>query len=291
MTTPAACAHDATHTETRAISRIPFTSVASFKIWLTSQPDNTADTPYYIALNIDDDEDVYPDLTTIFFYASNKYVCLDLSGSAITGIVDHVFAGCKNLTGVTMPNSVARIGERAFVGCTNLTSITIPDSVISIGYGAFLGCASLISVTIPNSVISIEAMVFRESGLTGIIIPDSVTSIGRMTFWGCKSLSDVIIGKNITSIERLTFYNCDSLTGVIIPSSVTSIERQAFLNCPKLTSVTFEGTIPSSGFSDNTPSFFGDLRGKFYAEDPTNGTPGTYTTTAPVGASSVWVKQ
>jgi len=35
----------------------------------------------------------------------------------------------------------------------------------------------------------------------------------------------------------------------------------------------------------------GDLRDKFYATNPTNGTPGTYTTTAPVGESSVWTKE
>jgi len=32
------------------------------------------------------------------------------------------------------------------------------------------------------------------------------------------------------------------------------------------------------------------LRAKFYASNTTNGTPGTYTTTAPVGISSVWAK-
>jgi hypothetical protein len=33
------------------------------------------------------------------------------------------------------------------------------------------------------------------------------------------------------------------------------------------------------------------LRDEFYATDPDNGTPGTYTTTAPVDSYSVWEKQ
>jgi hypothetical protein len=33
------------------------------------------------------------------------------------------------------------------------------------------------------------------------------------------------------------------------------------------------------------------LRVKFYATNPANGTPGTYTTTAPVSNNSVWTKQ
>jgi hypothetical protein len=59
---------------------------------------------------------------------------------------------------------------------------------------------------------------------------------------------------------------------------------------PSLASVTFEGAIPSSGFSVSSP-FLGDLRSKFYAENPTSGTPGIYKTTAPVGNSSMWIKQ
>jgi hypothetical protein len=38
--------------------------------------------------------------------------------------------------------------------------------------------------------------------------------------------------------------------------------------------VTFQGTIPSNEFSKSV--FSGDLRDKFYAADPDNGTPGTY---------------
>jgi len=81
-----------------------------------------------------------------------------------------------------------------------------------------------------------------------------------------------------------------SLTSVTIPDSVTSIGQAAFIACTSLTSVTFQGAIPSSGFNASSP-FMGDLRDKFYAANPANGTPGTYTTTAPVDDESVWTKQ
>jgi len=80
------------------------------------------------------------------------------------------------------------------------------------------------------------------------------------------------------------------LKTVSIPNSVTTIEQNAFIGCTSLASVTFEGTIPSSGFNASSP-FLGDLRVKFYAANPANGTPGTYTTTAPVSGNSVWTKQ
>jgi len=109
---------------------------------------------------------------------------------------------------------------------------------------------------------------FSTSTLTGITIPNTVTSIGQEAFWSCTSLTSVTIG-----------------------NGVTSIERDAFNYCHSLTSVTFAGTIPSSGFDSSAFSYTGDLRAKFYATNASNGTPGTYITTAPVGENSVWTKQ
>jgi len=72
---------------------------------------------------------------------------------------------------------------------------------------------------------------------------------------------------------------------------VTRIDYFAFLGCTGITSVTFAGTIPSSGFGVIAFQDMGDLRDKFYTTDSINGTPGTYTTTAPVNENSVWTKQ
>ena len=58
----------------------------------------------------------------------------------------------KNLTSVTIPNSVIRIRDSVFSGCTGLTSLTIGSSVISMGIGAFYGCTSLTSVTFEGTI-------------------------------------------------------------------------------------------------------------------------------------------
>ncbi|MDO4196695.1 MAG: leucine-rich repeat domain-containing protein [Prevotellaceae bacterium] len=79
---------------------------------------------------------------------------------SVTSIGYYAFAGCKDLTSVTIPNSVTSIGERAFNGCSGLTSVTIPNSVTSIGDEGFAYCKGLTSITIPNSVSSIGKSAF-----------------------------------------------------------------------------------------------------------------------------------
>ncbi|MDR2716603.1 MAG: leucine-rich repeat domain-containing protein [Treponema sp.] len=236
-----------------------FTIYNDLSTYLSGKSANTKDTPYYIALNIDDESD-FATLITTLNNAADKYVYLDLSGSTITEIPEYAFntgspslTGCATITKITIPNSVTSIGLNAFRSCTSLTSVTIPNSVTSIGNGAFRNCTSLTSVTIPNS---------------------------------------------ITSINNGTFIDCTSLTSVTIPNSVTSIGNDAFRNCTSLTSVTFQGTIPLGGFNYMAFCYLvedgynsGDLHTKFYATDATNGTPGRYTTTAPVSDSSVWTRQ
>ena len=59
----------------------------------------------------------------------------DLSG--VTTIPLCAFKNCKNLTTVTIPNSVTSIGYEAFEDCNNLTNVTISNNVTSIGNNAF----------------------------------------------------------------------------------------------------------------------------------------------------------
>jgi len=125
------------------------------------------------------------------------------------------------------------------------------------------------------------------TNLTGVIIPDNVTNIGHFAFYKCTGLKSVTIGNGVTSIGFKAFYNCLSLVNITIPNNIKSINHWAFMDCTNLTGVTFESHIYLSYFHTN--AFPGDLYTKFYEADPANGTPGTYTTTAPVSDSSEWM--
>ena len=60
-----------------------------------------------------------------------------IDGLPVVAIGDSACEGDQTLYGVTIPNTVRRIGALAFYGCGELRSLTLSGSVISIGARAF----------------------------------------------------------------------------------------------------------------------------------------------------------
>jgi hypothetical protein len=284
-----------------------FNSLDEFSRWFSAQPANTIATTYNVKLNVSS----ISGLLDILRAVPRNYVSLDLSGSSITTIhkddfryinFSSIWTSCQTLTGITIPNSVTSIDEGSFQSFPNLASVTIGNGLTSIEKDTFNGCSSLTSLKIGNNVTSIGDSAFQScSKLSSVTIPNSVTIIGDDAFSYCSNISSLILGNRVTSIGILAFFVCGNITSVTIPSSVTSIGRGAFntinlqLLDNSLTSVTFQGTIPSSGFGEKSSlsgtfysPFYGDLHVKFYATDPNNGTPGTYTRAS---GTELWWKQ
>jgi hypothetical protein len=151
-----------------------------------------------------------------------------------------------------IPNNVSSIGSEAFAGCTNLTGVTIGNNVTSIGFRAFDICTSLTSATVPNSVTTMGGGAFTFcTSLTNIVLGNSVTIIGDEAFYGCTSLTSISIPDSVVSIEGWgAFANCTNLTNVIIGNGLTNIgdalhAYPAFPGCSSLTAITVNTDNPA----------------------------------------------
>jgi hypothetical protein len=121
---------------------------------------------------------------------------------------------------------VTTIGTQAFQR-KNLTSVTIPDSVIFIGSEAFAN-NQIVFLTIGNSVYFIGDKAFVNNRLVSVTIPTSVVLIENEAF--ANNLIAVLnIGSNVKSIGAIAFAN-NQLASVTIPDSVTSIGNEAFVS-------------------------------------------------------------
>ena len=112
----------------------------------------------------------------------------------VTSIPAWGFANCKNLTSITIPNTITTIGSNAFSECKGLTSIIIPNGVVSIGSRVFSHCTNLTSIKLHNSITSIGEYAFGKcSALTSIVIPGGVAEIGNCIFADCHALTSITI--------------------------------------------------------------------------------------------------
>ena len=154
---------------------------------------------------------------------------------------------------LTVKDGTRLISDFAFLFRRELTLVTIPNSVTSIGVGAFTS-GEIISIVVKsgnavydsrencNAIIE-TATNTLISGCKTTVIPNSVASIGNYAFYDCYGWFDIAIPNSVTSIGDYAFCSCD-LSSVTIPNSVTSIGEHAFDYCYNLSSVYSLNPIP-----------------------------------------------
>ena len=160
------------------------------------------------------------------------------NGKALFGTVSGYYANeiprtaffGKKLTSVTLPESLEIIGYAAFAGCYQLTSVTLPSTLTDIDDYAFSGTA-LTSIEIPASVLGMGKGVFsRCESLESAVIDCDM--IGDFAFLGDFNLSSVQLGPNVSYIMKGVFNGCKALTTIDInrASTLIRIDDEAFIN-------------------------------------------------------------
>ncbi len=128
---------------------------------------------------LDEDEDsVKVDIPGSVSFDGKEYT--------VTAVENRAFSG-KDLSSVTIPNTVEFIGYEAFSNNQELTEIIIPDSVTEIGLGAFAG-TGLKSVTIPGSIKDLGCCFNHCYYLEDVVVEDGVETIAMGCFFADDKL-------------------------------------------------------------------------------------------------------
>ena len=170
------------------------------------------------------------------------YALIEAKDTAITSckivnektklIASQAFGDCRQLSEITIPDSVLYIDSEVFRDCRGLTDIRIPDSVVDIRDKAFMLCTSLTNLTIGNGVKSIGYAAFAGCvELANVTIPNGVVNIGDCAFSGCDKLANIVISESLNHIGSYAF------------GGIACVDEWMFDGCRNLISISFTGTI------------------------------------------------
>lgn len=167
----------------------------------------------------------------------------------VVSAIDYdAFRDCGNLTSVTLPATIKRIGKYAFKNCLRLSSLNLPGSVETIDYAAFMNCISLTTLTLGNGIKDIGYYAFAGCvRLKRLTVPGSVEYIGLGAFTDCVSLTSVTIGNGTVFIDEEAFAFCRNMTEATLGDGVEVIGGAAFYECRNLKKITLGMRVDSIG--------------------------------------------
>ena len=219
------------------------------------------------SINVDSANPVYTSVDGVLFDKSMKMLIVypakkDATSYEIPEGVERIcygaFYASRNLSNITISNTVKRIGGNTFDDCDKLTSIDFPENVESVGYEAFLECYGLTNAIIRNRNADVGEHAFDKSVTIScykdssadtwaqkngnpivylddqerrvLILPANLKTIEAEAFAGsiCET---VIVPEGCESIGARAFANCKNLTYIRIPTSVKTIAEDAFEGC------------------------------------------------------------
>lgn len=212
-----------------------------------------------------------------------------LEGHAVSGIAPQAFVQTPQITAVTLPDSlaevgdfafqnctgllrvafgagVARLGNYAFQGCTALEAVALPASVTQLGEGVFSGCAALarFEVAPANPAYASRDGVLYNAAQTQLIqcpaqragafaVAAGVVEIGSEAFAGCLGLTAVTLPASVTRLGDWAFSGCLNLTQAAMGSGLESLGVGAFQGCRALARLVLPQRVRQIGnfaFSD-----------------------------------------
>ena len=183
----------------------------------------------------------YPALDTLT--TGHVTIPAEVDGYSVIGIDFNAFENCKNITGVSMPETLTTIYSEAFKGCTNLADIQFSPALNSLGMGIFEG--TLWFANQPDGLVYInDRLLYVYKGEmptdTHLEVKEGCTYIGYGAFMGQSNLTSITLPESLETIEGFAFSQA-GLKEVTIPASCKLIAGRAFFRCLELEGVTILG--------------------------------------------------
>ncbi|MDR2803002.1 MAG: leucine-rich repeat domain-containing protein [Treponema sp.] len=198
-----------------------FTGITEMAEFLTSMPQNDAETSYNVMLTGYNGRAAAAqqeyDLNEIFAALSGRYVNLDISLLEWTNIDGALSSDLEarlykdKLTSITLPLYAETIGNFAFWGTSSLRSCYLPEETLEIiGISAFGDCAALESIDI------------------------TAQEVGESAFSGCTSLKQITLRAGVENIGAYAFFDCLSLESCTLEAvTPPNLGNYAFMSTPE----------------------------------------------------------
>ncbi|WP_306571874.1 leucine-rich repeat domain-containing protein [Segatella buccae] len=134
---------------------------------------------------------------------------------SVGGIAEQAFAGAKNLTHITLSESITNIQSKTFAG-SGLTEIVIPAEVTSISSEAFMGCNALTSVTFKGGPSGIGEKAFFGTRLSTVTfnVMNAAPELGKQAFYLARTQTTFFVPAD--KVE--TFKNALLAANAVSPS-------------------------------------------------------------------------
>lgn len=240
-------------TSVESIGDIPFNDCTSLKSITVDAANN-----YYESMN---DILFTKGKEQLIKYPAKKTDTSYTLPETVKTIKDEAFSSAIFLSAVQLPSMLREIGTEAF-SHTNITSITLPATVQRIGANAFMQCGKLTSLTVAPGNRYFKAInnaLYSYDGTrlivcpTGILndnpsftVPSGVTTIAAYAFSN-SNLQSIHLPYGLKTIEERAFSSC-RLQTLILPATVESIENYAFAWCYEMSSIALPACLQTIGY-------------------------------------------
>lgn len=148
------------------------------------------------------------------------------------------FEGNKTIKRVDLNEGLKRLDHDTFRGCKNLTKLTIPESVTWIGQDVLTDCGIYLNdKRWKKGALYVDGclMTVNDNANAKFVFPtkEPTRVIACGAFSHNKKVRLIQLPTTITEIPNALFYKCETLEEVVIPNSVTRVGMYAFYECPK----------------------------------------------------------